>query len=279
MKPASKSALTMLATLSLIVILWTPAQLAAQAAHASVRYYVTDLGTLSGGNFSQPFGVNIHGTIIGSSNLANNDQHATLWSKGEITDLGTLGGSNSIGFGINNSGVTVGEAESSASDPNGEDFCGFGTHLICQPFVWQNNVMTPLPTLRGNNGVVNWINRWGTAVGQAEDDTADPKCQAPQVLHFLPVHRRQRLHWPRRDVHQRFVSARNNRQRRVADRSRLACGEDGSKKGGFDRVGCDHPRQYLYWRERHCGSGGCGHQRCPRQHHCGWQSSEGFSSN
>ena len=187
MKPASKSALTMLATLCLLVILWTPAQLAAQAAHASVHYYVTDLGALSGGNFSQPFGVNIHGTIIGSSNLANNDQHATLWSKGQITDLGTLGGSNSIGFGINNSGVTVGEAESSASDPNGEDFCGFGTHLICQPFVWQNNVMTPLPTLRGNNGVVNWINRLGIAVGQAENDTADPKCQAPQVLHFLPV--------------------------------------------------------------------------------------------
>ena len=125
--------------------------------------------------------------IAGSSNLSNNDQHSVLWSKGQMTDLGTLGGSNSIAFGINNSGSVVGEAETSASDPDGEDFCGFGTHLLCQPFYWQNSVMTPLPILGGNNGQASWVNRWGTVVGQAESSTVDPNCPAPQKLQFLPV--------------------------------------------------------------------------------------------
>ena len=151
------------------------------------KYTVVDLGTLSGGNFSQPFAINSSNVIAGSSNLSNSDQHSVLWSKGQMTDLGTLGGANSIAFGINDSESVVGEAESSASDPNKEDFCGFGTHLICQPFVWQNNDMTPFPTLGGNNGVANWVNRSGTVVGQAESATEDSKCAAPQKLHFLPV--------------------------------------------------------------------------------------------
>jgi len=168
-----------------------PTLVAAQSEQAQppavTRYRLTDLGTLSGGNFSQPFAINSSNVIAGSSNLSNNDQHSVLWSKGQMTDLGTLGGSNSIAFGINNSESVVGEAESSTSDPNKEDFCGFGTHLICQPFVWQNDLMTPLPALGGNNGVANWVNRWGTVVGQAESAAEDSKCAAPQKLHFLPV--------------------------------------------------------------------------------------------
>ena len=141
---------------------------AAQEDSQFPRYTVLDLGTLPGGNFSQPFAINLNNVVAGSSNLSNNDQHSVLWSKGRMTDLGTLGGSNSIAFGMNDTESVVGEAETSTSDPNGEDFCGFGTHLICQPFYWQNSVMTPLRTLGGHNGVANWVNRWGTAVGQAE---------------------------------------------------------------------------------------------------------------
>jgi probable HAF family extracellular repeat protein len=152
------------------------------------RYTVVDLGTLSGGNFSQPITINASGVIAGSSTLSNNDQHAVLWSsRGHIKDLGTLGGSNSLANGLNNAGLAVGQAETSASDPNGEDFCGFGSHLICQPFLWQNNVLNPLATLGGNNGVANRINRWGTAVGYAENTIVDSNCPAPQKFQFLPV--------------------------------------------------------------------------------------------
>jgi len=152
------------------------------------KYTVTDLGTLSGGNFSQPITINASGVIAGSSTLSSNDQHAVLWSsKGQINDLGTLGGSNSLANGLNNAGLAVGQAETSASDPNGEDFCGFGSHLTCQPFLWQNNVLNPLATLGGNNGVANRINRWGTTVGYAENTIVDSTCPAPQKFQFLPV--------------------------------------------------------------------------------------------
>ena len=173
-------------SLGMLGLLALPAGLAAQE-NSQTRYTVVDLGTLPGGNFSQPFAINLNNVIAGSSNLSNNDQHSVLWSKGRLTDLGTLGGSNSIAFGMNDSESVVGEAETSTSDPNGEDFCGFGTHLICQPFYWQNSVMTPLRTLGGNNGVANWVNRFGTVVGQAENATTDTTCPAPQKLEFKAV--------------------------------------------------------------------------------------------
>ncbi len=88
---------------------------------------------------------------------------------------------------MNNSGRADGEAETSASDPNGEDFCGFGTHLICLPFESANGVMNPLPTLGGNNGVAMAISNRGEVAGFAEDSTPDKGCPAPQTLHFKPV--------------------------------------------------------------------------------------------
>ena len=151
------------------------------------HYTVTDLGTLPGGNFSQPFFITKNGQVSGSSNLADGSSHAVVWSKEQAADLGTLGGSNSIAFGVNDAGQAVGEAETSASDPNGEDFCGFGTHLICLPFESANGVMNPLPTLGGNNGVAYAINHRGEVAGTAENSTPDPGCPAPQVLHFKPV--------------------------------------------------------------------------------------------
>jgi len=151
------------------------------------KYIVTDLGTLSGGNFSQPFFITKNGRIAGSSNLADGSSHAVIWANQQAADLGTLGGSNSIAFGVNNYGQSVGEAETSVSDPNGEDFCGFGTHLICLPFESANGVMNPLSALGGNNGVATAINNRGEVAGYAENSILDPECPAPQVLHFKPV--------------------------------------------------------------------------------------------
>src|ERR1039458_242168 len=177
----------------LLTALAVPLNAAAQGTSAQqrplhpARYTVSDLRTLPGGNSSQPYLITQNGHVAGSSNLASGATHAVLWSDGPATDLGTLGGSNSIAFGANDAGQAVGEAETSASDPNGEDFCGFTTHLICLPFEWANGVMNPLPTLGGSNGAVNMINRRGTAVGFAETSVPDPACPAPQLLHFLPA--------------------------------------------------------------------------------------------
>jgi probable HAF family extracellular repeat protein len=163
------------------------AQDSQQRSLPAAQYTVTDLGTLSGGNFSQPFFITKNGLVAGSSNLADGSSHAVVWASKQAADLGTLGGSNSIAFGVNNHSQAVGEAETSASDPNGEDFCGFGTHLICLPFESANGVMNPLPTLGGKNGVAMAISKWGEVAGFAENSIPDPGCPAPQVLHFKPV--------------------------------------------------------------------------------------------
>ena len=153
------------------------------------QYTVTDLGTLPGGNFSQPFFMNRYGLISGSSSLADGSQHATLWLDGLMGDIGApgLGGPNSIAFGDNERFQSAGEAETSTPDPNGEDFCGFGTHLTCSSFLWQDGKMVQLPTLGGNNGAANAISNRGKVAGFAENSTADPGCPSPQVLQFKPV--------------------------------------------------------------------------------------------
>jgi probable HAF family extracellular repeat protein len=104
-----------------------------------------------------------------------------------ITDLGTLGGPNSVAPEAapqpNARGEVVGASDTATPDPNGEDFCGFGTHLICLPFIWQKGVLTALPTLGGNNAEAWQINNRGQIIGVAENTTQDPNCTAftPEV--------------------------------------------------------------------------------------------------
>jgi probable HAF family extracellular repeat protein len=153
----------------------------------SATYSVTDLGTLPGGTFSQAFSITHNGLIGGSATLHNGNQQAVFWYKGLKVDMGAPG-LNSITYGANQSGQGVGESERHKADPNGEDFCGFGTHLVCVPFLWQSGVMTPLPMLGGHNGFANQINSRGVAVGYAENTTKLPAtCPLPQVLEVKPV--------------------------------------------------------------------------------------------
>jgi probable HAF family extracellular repeat protein len=79
---------------------------------------VTDLGTLGGFN-SQANDINDAGQIVGNSETASasgteefytGPTHAFLYEQGAMKDLGTLGGTVSRGFAINNGGVVVGES-------------------------------------------------------------------------------------------------------------------------------------------------------------------------
>ena len=185
-----------MSTVSLLAALAMPVGLTAQEQSAAqertpepARYTITDLGTLEGGTFSQPFFINKYGLISGSASLPDGTQHAVLWLEGLMGDIGApgLGGPNSVAFGDNVRFQAAGEAETSTLDPKGEDFCGFGTHLTCLPFLWKEGVMNPLPTLGGNNGVAYATNNRGEVAGTAENTTLDPQCPAPQVLHFKPV--------------------------------------------------------------------------------------------
>ncbi len=157
-------------------------------AQQQTRYVVTDLGTL-GGSFSLAYGINNRGQIDGFSTLPGDGAtHSFVIQNGVMTDLGTLGGPNSLSFtGMNNRTQVPGTAEMSLPDPNGEDFCGFGTHLVCLGFIWQNGTMSPLEALGGNNGQAAEVNQLGQVAGYAETNTPDPGCPAPQVLQYRPV--------------------------------------------------------------------------------------------
>lgn len=152
------------------------------------RYTVIDLGTLPGGSFSQAYGLNNQGHVGGDSATAAGAIHATLWTKEDgMRDLGTLGGPNSSGGGPNHRDDVPVLAEVGTLDPNGENFCGFGTGYSCLGAVWRDGVMIALPTLGGNNGSALSINHKGQTAGLSENSVYDPSCSTAtpnQVLDY-----------------------------------------------------------------------------------------------
>jgi probable HAF family extracellular repeat protein len=157
------------------------ALLAAQPSH----YTVTDLGLW--GTAGQPFYVTNNGLVGGAAATSSGGYHAVFWYRGLKSDVGTLGGANSTAYGVNVRAQVVGWAETSDLDPYGEDFCGFGTHHVCLPFIWQSGLMTPLPTLGGKSGTAFMINSRGQVAGFTETSGWDPGCPPPQKYQFKPV--------------------------------------------------------------------------------------------
>src|SRR5437868_11681000 len=114
--------------------------LAALATAQPRSYDITDLGTLPGGTFSLATYVNNNGLVTGLSTVADGTQHAFLWYKGQFMDIAKpgLGGPNNGAFAVNARAQVLVLAETSTKDPNGENFCGYGTGLTCLPAIWQN---------------------------------------------------------------------------------------------------------------------------------------------
>ncbi|HEV2424103.1 MAG TPA: hypothetical protein VGZ29_04660 [Terriglobia bacterium] len=157
---------------------------------AQASYKVTDLGVLrSANNLGCAMSVNNEGwTEVMSATMPPGEEdslfgqllngRAAMVIDGFKVDLGTLGGQNSwMNWGeINDFGKIVGFSETNVPDPNGEDICGFGTHLTCRPFLWQSGHMSALPTLGGNNGQASAINNAGLIAGFAENGAVDSTC-------------------------------------------------------------------------------------------------------
>lgn len=128
---------------------------------------MTDLGTGFGsGSYSFAWAVNNTGQIVGErARTQSSPTRAVLWQGGTIRDLGTLGGSDpspygteSIAYGINDSGQVVGTALPAGGHP-------------LHGFVWQNGVMRDLGTLGGNGEATQGrdIANTGQIVGSSQN--------------------------------------------------------------------------------------------------------------
>jgi probable HAF family extracellular repeat protein len=130
---------------------------------------LNDLGTLPGGINSFPYGINANGWVIGGSENGTFDSvlgipefDAVVWRNGQITNLGTLGGNESLATDLNNRGRIVGFTANAVPDPF--SMAGFATQT--RPFLWEDGVMRDLDTLGGTDGMAFLMNERGQIIGQ-----------------------------------------------------------------------------------------------------------------
>jgi len=170
MKPRNPSGKLVLA----LIALFGAAVVQVHGGQPLRQYRFVNLGTI-GGSASGGNSINARGWVSGFSNLIGDaTQHATLWRDGAAADLLTLGGDNSgVEWLVHNEkGQLAGISETADLDPYGEIWsCGFFfpsfTLHVCRGFVWQDGVMTELPTLGGDNGYAAGMNNLGQIAGWA----------------------------------------------------------------------------------------------------------------
>ena len=149
-----------------------------------------DLGVLPGGSSSLACCVSASGRITGFSQNGLIDpltgfpeDRAVIWTRaGQILDLGTLGGNESISSDINDRGQVVGIAANQTLDPF--SFFGWGTQT--RGFLWQDGVMHDMGTLGGPDAFAVFINSSGQVAGISyAESTANPSTGIPTIHPFL----------------------------------------------------------------------------------------------
>src|SRR5207245_2652182 len=86
-----------------------------------------------------------------------------LITGGRLTETRSAGlvRPNTGSFGVNEKGQVLVQAETSATDPNHENFRAYATGFRCVLAVWEDGVLTQLPTLGGTNAGAGTINNRG----------------------------------------------------------------------------------------------------------------------
>jgi probable HAF family extracellular repeat protein len=128
----------------------------------AVAYCLADLPLNQISNMIAANAINNSGQIVGTS-YTNFLAEAILLNHGKVSKLGTLGGSSSLAYDINDSGQVAGSAATGTTDPK--------VGAVFHAFVWQNNAMIDLGTLGGPSSDAYAINNAGQVVGAS--DTAE----------------------------------------------------------------------------------------------------------
>jgi probable HAF family extracellular repeat protein len=132
---------------------------------------LTDLGGLPGGFGSEGNWINDYNQIAGQSLnglidplLGTPAAVAVLWkSNGQIVDLGTFGGNESLAAMINNRGQIVGAAANTIPDPFPGPLGFWGTQS--RAFLWEKGVMRDLGDLGGPDAFATFVNERGQIAG------------------------------------------------------------------------------------------------------------------
>jgi probable HAF family extracellular repeat protein len=163
---------------------------------------VSSLGT----NWREEVRINNNGQVVGTGPGPYDFSHAMIWQNGSFTDLGTLGPDDyqmSWGYDINDSGVAVGESfavidgdvfqdafvwKNGVMQELNSDWLyseAYGINNLGQivgvyatsesrvghAFVWDNGVVTTLPTLGGSYAEASEINDIGQVIGRSTTST------------------------------------------------------------------------------------------------------------
>lgn len=133
---------------------------------------VIDLGTLPGGHQSFAQDINDQGQVAGDSSNGVADPFSFfgwgtqtrgfIWENGKMTDLGTLGGTDTVEYVMNQHGQIAGWSYTNATP---SPATGLPT---TDPFLWQKGHMQDLGTLGGTFGVTDWMNDRGEVVGMSD---------------------------------------------------------------------------------------------------------------
>jgi probable HAF family extracellular repeat protein len=157
---------------------------------------IIDLGVVPGGSDSVGTSINNAGQAVGISNNGVDDPFSMLgigiqirtfvWERGELRDIGTLGGPDSTpGPGCNNQrpGVIVGSSYTSFT-PN--ETTGIPTQ---DPFLWENGKMRDLGNLGGTVSFGQCANNRGDVIGISSLAEQPAACPGGPGCHaFLWAH-------------------------------------------------------------------------------------------
>ena len=117
---------------------------------------VTDIGPLTHQKlgFTVAYGINNSGQVVGYGDGPAGTQDAFIYSNGTKLNLGTLGGDNSRGFGINNNGQVTGDSIVTGNTAE-------------HAFIYTNGAMADIGTLGGRHSTGYAINDAGQVAGDS----------------------------------------------------------------------------------------------------------------